>query len=68
MLERKGITCCIRRKDDGKIVGATFIDKDTRCVFGSSEIKTFKTAKLNDLEPKVKNQENTRKVSAGRKM
>ena len=68
MLERKGITCCIRRKDDGKIVGATFIDKDTRCVFGSSEIKTFKTTKLNDLEPKVKNQENTRKVSAGRKM
>ena len=68
MLERKGITCCIRCKDDGKIVGATFIDKDTRCVFGSSEIKTFKTTKLNDLEPKVKNQENTRKVSAGRKM
>ena len=68
MLERKGIACHIRRKDDGKIVGATFIDKDTRCVFGSSEIKTFKAAKLNELEPKVKNKENTRKVSAGKKM
>ena len=66
MLQRKGIECHIRRKDDGKIVGATFIDRDTRCIFGGSEIRTFKASELDVLESKGK--VNERKVTTGRKL
>lgn len=66
MLQRKGIECHIRRKDDGKIVGATFIDRDTRCIFGGSEIRTFKASELDALESKGK--VNDRKVTTGRKL
>lgn len=69
MLERKGISCHVRRRDDGRIVGATFIDKDTRCVFGSSEIRTFKASELNAIESKGKVQDSGRSQKAsGRKM
>ena len=69
MLERKGISCHVRRRDDGRIVGATFIDKDTRSVFGSSEIRTFKASELNAIESKGKVQDSGRSQKAsGRKM
>lgn len=42
MLEKTGITVCFSKLDDGKILGATFIDHRAKCCFKASELPKIK--------------------------
>ena len=78
MLERKGITCDIRKDSVGKVTGILFIDRPSKCVMNSSEIKGFRLSDINELKNNATLKENdsstrneqqqTRKASASRKM
>lgn len=78
MLERKGIAFNVRTDASGKVTGAVFIDKSSRCVLSSSEIRNMKLSDINDLKNKtsLKDSDSTRqidhqqtqKASASRKM
>jgi hypothetical protein len=78
MLERKGITCSIKTDPAGKVTGVLFIDRPSRCVMNSSEIKGFRLSDINELKnnatlkendsSKRNEQQQTKKSSASRKM
>ena len=78
MLERKGITCSIKTDPVGKVTGVLFIDRPSRCVMNSSEIKGFRLSDINELKnnatlkendsSKRNEQQQTKKSSASRKM
>jgi hypothetical protein len=78
MLERKGITCSIKTDPAGKVTGVLFIDRPSRCVMNSSEIKGFRLSDINELQnnatlkendsSKRNEQQQTKKSSASRKM
>ena len=78
MLERKGITCSIKTDPVGKVTGILFMDRPSKCVMNSSEIKGFRLSDINELKSKgglkendssMRNeQQQTRKASASRKM
>ena len=78
MLERKGITCSIKTDPAGKVTGALFIDRPSRCVMNSSEIKGIRLSDINELKnnatlkendsSKRNEQQQTKKSSASRKM
>ena len=78
MLERKGITCSIKTDPAGKVTGVMFIDRPSRCVMNSSEIKGFRLSDINELKnnatlkendsSKRNEQQQTKKSSASRKM
>lgn len=78
MLERKGITCSIKTDPVGKVTGVLFIDRPSRCIMNSSEIKGFRLSDINELKnnatlkendsSKRNEQQQTKKSSASRKM
>ena len=78
MMERKGITCKMKTDSVGKVTGIMFIDKPSRCVMNSSEIKNLKLSDINGIKSKAKLKDNdstkhkdhqqTQKASASRKM
>ena len=78
MLERQGITCSIKTDPVGKVTGVLFIDRPSRCVMNSSEIKGFRLSDINELKnnatlkendsSKRNEQQQTKKSSASRKM
>jgi hypothetical protein len=78
MLERKGITCSIKTDPAGKVTGVLFIDRPSRCVMNSSEIKGFRLSDINELKnnatlkendsSKRNEQQQTKKSSASRKI
>ena len=78
MLERKGITCSIKTDPVGKVTGILFMDRPSRCVMNSSEIKGFRLSDINELKnnatlkendsSKRNEQQQTKKSSASRKM
>jgi hypothetical protein len=78
MMERKGITCSMKIDSKEKVTGVLFIDKHSKCIMNSSEVKNFKISDVNELKSKGAPQENstskgnehqqTQKASASRKM
>lgn len=50
MMDRKGITVDIRRDASGKISGVVFIDRQSHCVLGASQLRTFKVSDLRTLD------------------
>ena len=78
MMERKGIICKMKMDSAGKVTGIMFIDKPSRCVMNSSEIKNLKLSDINGIKSKAKLKDNdstkhkdhqqTQKASASRKM
>ena len=77
-MERKGITCKMKTDPAGKVTGILFIDKPSKCIMNSSEIKNLKLSDINEIKSKATLKENdsakrnehqqTQKASASRKM
>lgn len=78
MMDRKGISVNVRTDASGKVAGALFIDRVSRCVLDSSEVRGLSLSDIRDLESKASLKEGnragnsegqqTQKVSASRKM
>lgn len=50
MLERKGIATHVHRDREGNAAGMTFMDSQTRCVLGPSEVRGVSAAVLKSLD------------------
>ena len=78
MMERKGIAVNVRTDPSGKITGALFIDRTSRCVLNSSEVRGIRMSDIKDLGSKASLKEGrsarnnegqqTQKSSASRRM